>query len=734
MAVRAPYPNPADPSDISPQLCGCGCGTPLRGRQTTWATPACRERGRAPRLGDRHRTRKPDTRTGNRHRPKHRQFLGVDGESVDDRYVLLAAASDEGWEDYVECPEGLHTADCLRFIARLPTAAICWGFSFSYDVNMILWKVRPDTVQRLYDNGKCRWRNFYVEYVPKKMLRVVEYAHSGKGAEKVASTVVWDMFPWQQTSFANWLRDNELADEAAIADIEAMKNKRATFAADERDEIIDYCLAECRLLAKGARRMVDTITVQGFRTGGKFYSPASLAKAEMKRQGVGAFMSDPPEHLLRHIEAARFGGRAEVGQSGPIEGPVWQHDIRSAYPTQLAGLPCLAHGGWRRDRTRTIARLEPTSLVRVSWKPRHRDQKWGPFPMRNRLGILWFPSSGQGWFWGEEVKAAERVAHVAVQEVWTFSPKCSHEPFAYIPDMYTKRQEMKAAGDSGEYVLKLALNSTYGALAERPHRHAEKPPPWRSLVWAGMITAGTRATMLSLVDDSVVMIATDGIFATSRLPVQEGERLGEWEVDRYDALWIAGTGFYFPFRDGDWLKPKTRGFAPYDMPRDELIGQWEAEGRTAKVTRVRRRFIGMGTALHRINGFPPPYPGLWRQWIDQPTTKTFNLYPRRQWLTNDPHDGRSKAPTLTLQRATDVSDHRDIVARERRVAKLADHVRIMSNFVTMKGGNNSRARADLDALARKLLIEEYSLQVAKHGVDGTDMFARGDQPFGESDA
>lgn len=727
--------NETVPDPSTPGASCAGCGGELTGRQRQWCSPGCRERHRPRRPGNRHKARQADTRRRRGSRRKvvrPDRFVGIDGESVDDSYVLLAAADDAGWNDYVENPDGLHTSDCLHFIATLPSALV-WGFSFSYDVNMMLCNVAPNTVQRLYDTGSCRWHNFWIKYVPKKLLHVVEYESSRKGAAKVASTKVWDMFPWQQTSFANWLRDNELAVPEVIADIERMKNRRATFSAAERREIIRYCLTECELLAKGARQLVDTIDAQGFRTGGNYYSPASLAKAEMKRQGIEDFMAEPPAKLVPMIEAARFGGRAEVGQSGPIQGPVWQHDIRSAYPTELAKLPCLAHGRWS-HRRRKLENLEPTSLVQVSWKPRQRDQKWGPFPMRNRLGLLWFPSSGTGWFWGTEVRAAARIAKLTLHDCWTFVPGCDHRPFAYVPSMYASRQELKAAGDPGEYSVKLALNSTYGALAERPHKGGEKPPPWRSLMWAGMTTAGTRATMLELLDDSVVMVATDGIFATSRLPVQAGPGLGEWEVERYDQLWIAGTGFYFPFRDGEWLSPKTRGFAPYDMPRDELIGQWQTEGRTAKVTRTRRRFIGMGTALHRINGFPPPYPGLWRQWIDQPTTKTFNLYPRRIWLTDDPHDGRSRAPTLTLHRRTDIDDARILRTRAGQIATLQRKVSAMTAMADRKGAHaRDPVRSFIRDLQRKVLILQWQQEVAQFGIDGTDMLARGDQPFGDSD-
>lgn len=724
--------------DEQPSLVCVTCGAVLTPPRRAFCSDRCRERSRQ-RRGDRHRKRQRvdvRRRAGDRHAPVRQRFVGIDGESVDNRYVLLAAADDDGWSAYIEPRNGeaeLRTSDCLRFIARLPKA-IVWGFAFSYDVNMMLWELPLPRLERLYETGRVRWHNFTVEYVPKKMLRVTERESAHKDAKKRSGGVVWDMFPWQQSSFANWLADEQLASPAEIDRIRTMKHRRATFTAKERKQIIRYCLSECTYLARGARKLVDTITAGGFTTGGRYYSPASLAKAKMKSEGVKRFMTPPPDHLAKAIDAARFGGRAEVGQSGPIEGPIFQHDINSAYPTELEALPCLACGAWQPTKhdLRYWLRHAPT-LCNVSWKPLNgrRHMKWGPFPMRGKIGSLRFPSHGSGWYWSTEVLAAERLADVTIHDAWTFHQNCNHRPFAYVPAMYAQRKKLKAAGDPSEYVLKLALNSTYGALAERQHKQARREPPWRSLMWAGLITAGTRAKMLDILTDDVVMIATDGIFSTSRLPVQEGKGLGEWEVNRYDEMWIAGTGFYFPKKDGEWLDPKTRGFAAFDIDRDRLIGTWASDGREGRYTDSRRRFIGMGTAFHRINGMWPPYARLWRHFIDESVTKTFNLAPRREWLTNDVHDGRSRAPSLAAHQRMAAEDVAQIetltVELEKRRKRLA-----ASERYAQRRGIPLEAFPGYQKRVESLLLLAHTIDVLQHGVDGANTLPRSDQPMGDS--
>lgn len=642
-----------------PAYCDCGCGTQVPEGHKRWVDDRHRARYNERLRPKRVRDRPP--RPGNRHRDGYTKparvwrYAGIDGESVDGRYTLLAWATDDGDDDWIENPDGLTTAECLSFLCELPKGVRYFGFAFGYDVNMMLGDLPESKVVMLYEQGAVRWRNFRIDYTPGKRLQVSHYhGRTDSGKPKAdGSAVVWDMFTWQQSSFVTWLEKWSLAPAREIDRIRAMKQQRSTFATEDALAIRRYCLSECRYLAAGARQLVERIDGAGVKVN-TFYSSATISKALLTRERVSEYRVDPPEEIRTAIDAAFMGGRFEVSQVGPVTGPIYQYDIRSAYPAAAVGMPCLAHGHWVHRKTAKLPVVTPWSLCKVSWKPRpgNPTPTWGPFPMRPRTGSLRWPATGTAWVWGVEVLAGLRHASVTVKDVWTFVPACSHRPFDYLHDLYRERRLRKDAGDPSEYVLKIALNATYGSLAEHPHKAQKSPPKHRCLAWAGWITAATRAQLLDYLTDDVLFMATDCLVSRTPLAVPCGTELGEWELSTYDEMFVAGTGIYYAKHDGQWEAGKTRGFPTGQLSRESLTAAWKRDGREGQVKLSRQRFIGMGTAHHRVHGFRPPEARLWRQFIAETVTKSMDMNPRREWVSDDRHDGRCRAPSNATHRAT----------------------------------------------------------------------------------
>lgn len=657
--------------------CDCGCGEILEGNQSRWRSEAHRarynERSRPKRVRD--RTGRIDKRTGDRHRAPVYRYAGLDGESVDGRYILLAGADEDGWDDWIENPHGLSTLDCMMFLCSLPKDKVRYfGFAFGYDVNMMLVDVPEHLVVRLYEDGACFWRNFRIAYVPGKKLTVSRYRGSGKTRKVIGSCTIWDMFTWQQTSFVRWIESWDLAPAKEIERIRTMKAQRSTFSASGLPAIKRYCLSECRYLAAGARKLAQRCDSAGVSIS-QFYSAATISKLLMTRHHVSDYRADVPEEIGGAVDAAFMGGRFEVSQVGPVDGPIFVYDINSAYPAHAVTLPCLAHGKWKYRKPAKLPVVSPWSLCKVSWRPLagNPHPTWGPLPLRPRTGSLRWPTHGTGWFWGVEVLAAIRHAQVEVKDVWTFVPGCNHRPFDYLHDLYAERLARKAAQDPSEYVFKVSLNGTYGTLAEHPHKAQKRPPRHRCMAWAGWITAATRAQLLDYLTDDVLFMATDCLVSRTALPVPIGGALGEWKPEVYDRMFLAGTGIYYPSRDGVWLDPKTRGFESGQLSREQFEVAWERQGREGTVPVSRSRFIGMGTAHHRIHGFRPPEARLWRQFVDETATKSLDMTPRRAWVTDDRHDGRCRAPSNATHRTTDKADRARLAELEALYRKqLAD--------------------------------------------------------------
>lgn len=592
-------------------------------------------------------------------------MAGVDGETINDKYVLLVAATDDGEVWKAENAAGLSTAECFRFLTSLPRDVIYWGFAFRYDVNMMLGDVPPKLVERLQVEGECYWGAYRIEYHGKRLL-ISRREGSGKHRTVVASFTLWDIFPWVQTSFVKWLRKWELAPESTVERIDKMKNLRSSFDPSQRAAIRRYCTSECVLLARGARRLMELIDVTGLPVRA-YNSPASVAKAAMQREGVPSYKTDPPAEVAGLIDRAYHGGRAELAEVGLLDGPFYAYDLNSAYPAVAVGLPCLAHGEWSHLtglRGRQLLRIRnAVSLVKITWTC-PEGTIWGPFPMNPRVGSKRYPTSGSGWYWSVEVEAAIRAGYdVQVNEAWVFRPGCRHKPFAYLTDLYELRKKLQGKGDQAQIIYKLALNSTYGALAEHPHRrHGEVAiPRHRCMMWAGLICAGVRAQLLDVLDDDVVFLATDCVLSRRSLQLDTGDELGAWghdpAKDVYDRMLVFGTGQYFKEVGGEWAQDvKTRGFNPREISRPALERLWLAEGREGVYTFKRQRFVGYGTALRRIGGMWPPMSRYWRTFVTETVTKRFDMTPRREWTTGDAMDGRTVAPSLTLHQATEKAD------------------------------------------------------------------------------
>jgi hypothetical protein len=309
--------------------------------------------------------------------------------------------------------------------------------------------------------------------------------------------------------------------------------------------------------------------------------------------------------------AAYYGGRFEVSHLGLLNGPIYENDLRSAYPAAQLDLLCPLHTEWQhKQRARRLPENE-LYLARVSFS--HPNELWCGLPFRQNGGLFW-PLQGTGWYWSVEIEAARRFLHttVIVHDLWVARRRCDCRLFDWVRDLYEKRRQL--GSDTRGYPLKLGLNSLYGKMAQRCGRG-----PYHDAVSAGLTTAITRARLIeALAQDpnAVVMLATDAVFSTRPLALDIGGGLGQWECHELPDLFIAQPGVYWSPSDISRLV-KSRG-APRSVigeaaPRFvEVWDEWLellrrpgsrdlilAERQIPSVPVTVRAFIGCRLALHR---------------------------------------------------------------------------------------------------------------------------------------
>jgi hypothetical protein len=482
-----------------------------------------------------------------------------------------------------------------------------------------------------------------VHHIPRRQFEVWE-----RSTRRYAS--VYDVFPFVNTSFVAWMRNWSLADAETIERVDTMKRARADFSRVPLDTILAYTQQEVSTIASGVQLLKDRVSATGY-VPSRWLGPGAVAAAALRRHRVRDFM---PKREHPWADSAYYGGRIETSVVGMVRHPLYAYDLNSAYPWAAASLPCFRHGRWVRKRSTGSG----IALVSIRWAPRRTRNGeappclvWGPFPCRPVPGApLRYYQRGEGVYWMDEVLPwmdPRSPYRIEVRSAWVWESRCTHEPFAFVRELYAKRQELKVAGDPAEYALKLILNSLYGKCAQ-----SVGEAPYRCLEWAGLITARCRARLAPVLQEygpDVLVVATDGFLSRRPEPeIVDSTLLGNWApAGTYEWADVWQPGFYV-LSDG---KARTRGFTRRDVDVDALRRAWNETGPMTGlivpgVPIRKHRLMGyrLATAQGRIADHC--------RWMDDVSELSYWPLPRRdlpsfQWKTRK--NGQSTVPTCAPQ-------------------------------------------------------------------------------------
>lgn len=495
-------------------------------------------------------------------RSKGRRWLGVDGEGVGrnpHRYVLLACSDG----DCIEDRNGLSTVECLEFLLDLGTrdVRVC-GYGLSYDWTMILKdltrkKAGVDAIFRLFRPELRTRSGAHFEYVRwgRYELHWLAGAMWLRDVDKRRRVTIWDVVKYYQCPFVDALREWKVRLDV-VDRIEAMKHKRSDFKMSELAKIRRYCLDECEALSALSAEN-ERAHIQADLKPRSWFGPGSTASVLLNRHEIREQRG--PLHPLLNEPVARafFGGWAEIAHHGHVMGPVFGYDLSSAYPAQITNLPCLMHGRWLKVKKERLIKGKDFAHALVRGHIRDvGDVAWAPLPVRLKDGTILHPRSGaSGWWWREEWLAArEGWEGLEFEYAWCLQRECDCKPFSFVPEIFARRLAVGKETGEGK-VLKLGGNSIYGKLAQSIGK-----AQFASRAWAGMITSGTRARVLRLMLrhkrlDSILMIATDGVFSTEKHDVdymvdRAGNKsgavvLGGWERKEHKTITLVQSGMYW---------------------------------------------------------------------------------------------------------------------------------------------------------------------------------------------
>lgn len=558
-------------------------------------------------------------------------FVAWDGEGItypgtrQQAYILFASSTG----DYIAAGDGncLSTEECFNLLfkveSRIPNA-IHVGFGFGYDTNQILNSLSKREIRGLYFANKngwtYKWKDYRIKISPGKIFRV------SKGiGDDLQCITIYDTFSFFQRRFIDVVKGFF---PERLGEVESGKANRSQFEYSNLDDIIRYCLSENRLLVDILERLRNEFTQRGLYLN-DWYGPGAVAAASFKKHNIKSAKGEIPNEVAQVSKLAYQGGRFELLRAGYYNGPVWQYDINSAYPSAITNLPDLSNGTWEFVET-----FEPGSfgVWNIVYADRRTDRydrysrfRPEPFFYRSADARIAYPANVEGWYWTPEAELVESINWPATVEIrggWVYrNRRPADKPFAYIEDIYYERLEMKEKGDPAERTLKLEMNSAYGKFAQRAgwHRKGDRIPSYHQLEWAGYITSSTRAKLYKagLLDPaSIIAFETDALFTTKPISLSIGNKLGEWSSVSYSDLLYIQSGFYFANKGSI---AHYRGFDKGSINYDECLhwldslnplNTWGSDN--PRLYGQTKRFVGFKRALQSRQ------PHYWRSWEQGP--------------------------------------------------------------------------------------------------------------------
>ncbi len=578
--------------------------------------------------------------SGRSHHPRKSstpvQFVGVDGEGMtvngEHRYVLFGVG-----EHQISDPSGLRWSDCFEHLYshQRPGSAFV-GFFLGYDFTQMFRTLPEDRAWMLLTTEGNALRKHRVEgkaphpvecdgwqfdILGMKRLRI-----RPKRCDCPVPTCKCKHSPWMyvcdvgsffQTSFLKVIDPKGWADGTAVVTpeeyelIAAGKALRSTAVLD--DSMRMYNQLENTVLA----RVMHTLDV-GFHSIGvhlspsKWFGPGQAAQAWLTNEKVPnrkQIISVTPQWFLEAARMSYFGGWFELFVHGIVPGMSHEYDINSAYPSVIAKLPCLLHGKYTRGTGMPVTKEGDLCLVYGKvWSPTmpsgSAGQYIGSMLHRDSAGRILRPMATEGWFWWDELKAAQRAGLVKrldnkgrqqITQWVNYEPCDCPPPMANVEGLYDKRLEVGKTSPLGK-AAKLVYNSDYGKFAQ-----SIGDPLYGNPIYASRITSGCRTIILNAIAThpqgmaSVAMVATDAVYFMSPHPgLTVSERLGEWDYKAKRNLTLFKPGVYWDdttreqiaaelspvfkargFQAADFTTSISRIDSEYRLWDSQMSGQWQ---------------------------------------------------------------------------------------------------------------------------------------------------------------
>lgn len=406
-------------------------------------------------------------------------------------------------------------------------------FNLKYDESAILQFLDEDQLRTLWTTDKVQIGDIKIKIIPHKCLTISKKGHSAK---------FYDMYNFFQGSL-NYNAKKYLGKEKL--DIET-KTFSYDFVKENWDRIAKYCIQDAILVKELAELIISKFENFGVYPK-KLYSTAYISYQYFSKntnyQVVEKFWKEDQKLLDFSLESYN-GGKFEVTEKGT--GYFYEYDIVSAYPYEIANLLSLEH-------------------ARVVWDPKYR--KWAAYgfiKVRMKISLKTFSSVALKvnntciFYSGYVEKVITKTEYeyliecnadiTIIEAVWIHIDKKEYPYKKEIEQLVLQKKKFKQEGKELDlHTVKIFLNSLYGKFVQLIETKTgyQASTCWNP-IYASVITANVRVKIsrMQMLYPQIIAVHTDSLISTSKLPIETGKELGDFDFECEGNGLILGCGVY----------------------------------------------------------------------------------------------------------------------------------------------------------------------------------------------
>ena len=407
----------------------------------------------------------------------------------------------------------------------------------------------------LWELGETEYEGYIFRLIPWKLFSI-------RHIKQKRTVKFFDVFQFFNMSLENAANKylGEGKDDVNAANITDFK----------ASDVITYCIKDAKLAGDLARFVLDLSDKHFPNSPKTLISKAGIAEKHFREtcqiSTINNLIADHKD-FIQMAWLSYKGGFFQAYRKGYFK-ELYVYDLNSAYPAQMATLPDLAKGVFKRVKGRPPAGAVMGWLAcQVDVDGDYESAYVSPLAMDWKRRRLYPSGTFTTWITLSELEAirSEFWVKPLVGVYWFPMGELVFPLKNEIERLYTWKQTEPDA--ELKYFIKIVLNALYGKTIQKiPDRKSDKYLTGNLFnpFWASYITAGTRLklyeTMREMKYDDLVLVATDSIMSKKRLDLPLNDTLGAWDLQRQGEAIVIGSGVYSIKDDENQVYTRNRGF------------------------------------------------------------------------------------------------------------------------------------------------------------------------------